>query len=230
MVWNKRNTERRHRRSSNNLFSNQRWGTVSTGDCESSSGSNRRQSRNRNYSTGYQHYLLIGLLAVSPVYANEDPKVQNTSNPVAAATGNVTNQAVQVLQGPFPVATFGAGISCPGPSLNISQFTTGNSNLSRDPGSYQSYTGNIGVTVGVSIPLDAEIQDLCKQRVRTAIDRQQIEADKARLDFELVRLLKCGEAKQMGVHFHPNSPYASICADIIVINHTPQPVTPPNID
>ena len=26
----------------------------------------------------------------------------------------------------------------------------------------------------------------------------------------------------MGVHFHPNSPYAGICADIVVINN---PVT-----
>ena len=38
---------------------------------------------------------LIGLLSINPAFANEDPKVQNTSNPVAAATGNVTNQAVQ---------------------------------------------------------------------------------------------------------------------------------------
>ena len=40
------------------------------------------------------HYLALYLLAITPAYA-EDPKVQNTSNPVAAATGNVTNQAVQ---------------------------------------------------------------------------------------------------------------------------------------
>ena len=51
-----------------------------------------------------------------------------------------------------------------------------------------------------------------------AIERQQAEADKARLDFELVRLIKCGEALRNGVMFHPNSPYAGICADVVVIN------------
>ena len=57
-----------------------------------------------------------------------------------------------------------------------------------------------------------------------AIERQQAEADKARLDFELVRLMRCGEAMKAGVHFHPSSPYAQICADVVVIQPTPPPV------
>jgi hypothetical protein len=36
------------------------------------------------------------------------------------------------------------------------------------------------------------------------------------LDFELVRLLKCGEAIKNGISFHPDSPYAKICADVVV--------------
>jgi len=47
-------------------------------------------------------------------------------------------------------------------------------------------------------------------------EQQQAETDKARLDFELVRLLKCGEALKSGISFHPDSPYAKICADIVV--------------
>ena len=58
--------------------------------------------------------------------------------------------------------------------------------------------------------------DLCRRRAAVEIARQQAEADKARLDFELVRLLKCGEAYKNGIMFHPNSPYYKICADVVV--------------
>ena len=57
---------------------------------------------------------------------------------------------------------------------------------------------------------------LFRSRARVEISRQQAEADKARLDFELVRLLKCGEAIKSGITFHPDSPYYKICADIVV--------------
>ena len=81
--------------------------------------------------------------------------------------------------------------------------------------------------MGVSVPLDGEAVDLCKERARTEIARQQAEADKARLDFELVRLLKCGEAMKAGVRFHPDSPYSAICADVIVIQPPPPPEPEP---
>jgi len=58
--------------------------------------------------------------------------------------------------------------------------------------------------------------ELCKARAKVEIERQKAEADKARLDFELVRLLKCGEAYKNGVSFHPDSPYHKICADVVV--------------
>jgi anthranilate/para-aminobenzoate synthase component II len=48
--------------------------------------------------------------------------------------------------------------------------------------------------------------------------RAELEADKARLDILLVRAIKCGELKKSGVQFHPQSPYASVCADIVVVN------------
>ena len=148
----------------------------------------------------------------------EAPQNTNIAGPSASATGNVTNQAVQILQGPFAVNQFGAGVACSGPSLSANLFTTGNLNGSTDPYTYQSHTGNAGVSLGFNIPLDGSITEQCKARAQVAIERQQAEADKARLDFELVRLIKCGEAMRMGVYFHPDSPYAGICADVVVIN------------
>ena len=70
--------------------------------------------------------------------------------------------------------------------------------------------------MGFNFPLDGGLTELCKERVRTEIRRQNAEADKARLDFELVRLIKCGEAIKLGVTFHPQSPYSGICSDVVV--------------
>jgi hypothetical protein len=89
-------------------------------------------------------------------------------------------------------------------------------NGSKDPATYQSYTGNGGISMGFNFPLDGSLQEICKERAKVEIKRQNAEADKARLDFELVRLLKCGEAIKSGITFHPDSPYAKICSDVVV--------------
>ena len=167
--------------------------------------------------------LLLSLLIATPAYA-EAPQNTNIAGPTASATGNVTNQAVQVLQGPYPITTFGAGVSCPGPALTVAPFVTGNLNNNTDPFSYQSNSGSGGFTIGFSTPLNGTITETCLEAARTQIARNQAEADKARLDFELVRALRCGEMKRNGIHFHPNSPYAAICSDIVVINNTPEPI------
>ena len=167
--------------------------------------------------------LLLSLLIATPAYA-EAPQNTNIAGPTASATGNVTNQAVQVLQGPYPITTFGQGVSCPGPALTVAPFVTGNMNNNTDPYSYQSNSGSAGFTVGFSTPLNGAITETCLEAARTSIARNQAEADKARLDFELVRALRCGEMKRAGIHFHPSSPYAAICSDIIVINNTPEPI------
>lgn len=171
--------------------------------------------------------LLLSLLIATPAYA-EAPQNTNIAGPTASATGNVTNQAVQVLQGPYPITTFGAGVSCPGPALTVAPFVTGNLNNNTDPFSYQSNSGSGGFTIGFSTPLNGTITETCLEAARTQIARNQAEADKARLDFELVRALRCGEMKRNGIHFHPNSPYAAICSDIVVINNTPEPIRDEN--
>ncbi len=165
------------------------------------------------------HKFIIGLHAIVfalPATAQQAPSNTNIAGPSASATGNVTNQAVQVLQGPFAMNTYGSGVSCQGPTLNLQTFGYNSLSNNSDPTSYQQNSFNGGISAGFSIPLDGSFQELCKARVRTEITRQQAEADKARLDFELVRLLKCGEAIKSGISFHPQSPYAKICADVVV--------------
>jgi hypothetical protein len=158
------------------------------------------------------------------VLAQQAPSNTNIAGPSASATGNVTNQAVQVLQGPYAVNTYGAGVSCQGPTMSVSPFVLGNLNGNKDPTTYQTYSGNGGVSMGFNFPLDGSLTELCKERARVETKRQQAETDKARLDFELVRLLKCGEAIKSGIYFHPDSPYAKICSDVVVrypqINNT----------
>jgi len=174
--------------------------------------------RSQNYRRfGNKFYIsLYTIIALaSPAFADA-PSNTNIAGPSASATGNVTNQAVQVLQGPFAVNTYGSGVSCQGPTVNLQTFGYNSLAGSTDPTTYQTNSFNGGLSAGFSVPLDGSFQELCKARVRTEITRQQAEADKARLDFELVRLLKCGEAIKNGISFHPESPYAKICADVVV--------------
>ena len=98
----------------------------------------------------------------------------------------------------------------------MSPFALKSGNQSDDPETFASRNDNYGISAGFNIPLDGGLMELCKARAKVEIERQKAEADKARLDFELVRLLKCGEAYKAGVMFHPDSPYYKICADVVV--------------
>ena len=112
--------------------------------------------------------------------------------------------------------TYGGGVSCQGATFSVSPFLLSSQNNSDDPETFTSRNGNWGISAGINIPLDGRLMELCKKRAETEIERQKAEADKARLDFELVRLLKCGEAYKNGIMFHPDSPYYKICADVVV--------------
>ena len=211
MVWNQRNPEWGHRRFSYNLFGNQRRGTVSTRDCNPSSRSDRRQSRNRNHPAVLYYYFLVGLLSISPAFANsEDPKVQNTSNPVAAATGNVTNQAVQFQNNGAPSRQyFGSSVSCNGPTMQLSPFYMGNDTIPYENTGYVR-SNNYGMQINFSVPLDGSMIALCK-----SIARKQ--EQKLRLDYELVRALKCTEIMKTGFMFRPGSRVEVLCHDIVPI-------------
>ena len=58
--------------------------------------------------------------------------VSATANPIANSSGSVTNQAIQVLQGPYITNTYGGGISCQGPTANFTPYIT-HANNNKDP-------------------------------------------------------------------------------------------------
>ena len=200
-------------------------------------------------------YLLILLIGANNFLYNSKAEtvggVSATANPVANSSGSVTNQAIQVLQGPYITNTYGGGVSCQGPTLNFTPFLTGlhsfktpyeayyndpvydtstndDGNLA-NPGDILYYmptrTGqkqnsniSLGLSATLSVPLDRRLQRGCIKAATTQTNlNQQLLANK-RLDFEMARLKHCGEQTKLGVTFHPKSPYASICADIVVQN------------
>ena len=207
MVWNQRNTQWFNRGFFNYLLSNHSRRTISTGDCRQSSRRHRNNRRSRNYSTSLYYYILVSLLAVSPAYSEEDPKVSNTSSPVAAATGNVTNQAVQFQNNGAPSRQyFVNGNSCNGTTMTFQPFYMGG-DVHTD--SYQR-TSNFGLQIGFSVPLDGGMVETCKQIARR-------HEQKMRLDYELVRALKCTEIMKAGFTFRPGSRVEVLCHDIIPI-------------
>ena len=85
-------------------------------------------------------------------------------------------------------------------------------------GQKQNSNISLGLSATLSVPLDRRLQRGCIKAATTQTNlNQQILANK-RLDFEMARLKHCGEQTKLGVTFHPKSPYASICADIVVQN------------
>ena len=81
---------------------------------------------------GYYKYLLpITLLFANPSYAETVGGVSATASPVANSSGSVTNQAIQVLQGPYITNTYGGGIQCQGPTRNFTPYVTGSASASK---------------------------------------------------------------------------------------------------
>lgn len=74
---------------------------------------------------------------------------------------------------------------------------------------------DFGISLQVSVPLDREAVDECKNRARAATARAIAETDKAQLDYQMVRALKCAELIRGGAFLNPASPYAALCADVI---------------
>ena len=82
----------------------------------------RGYKRNRHYK-----YIpaVIALLFATPVNAETVGGVSATASPIANSSGSVTNQAIQVLQGPYITNTYGGGIQCQGPTRNFTPYVTG---------------------------------------------------------------------------------------------------------
>ena len=196
------------------LQPNNSWLRLYTRNSNKSSQSDNREDRNRsNYRTGVYYCLLVRLLAIAPAKAS-DPEVNNTSNPVAAATGNVTNQAVQFQNNGAPSRQhYGGGVSCNGATMTFSPFYMGNHTVPYDDEmSQRSYTiaENWGGQVNFMFPLDRRGLEQC----RRIAARQE---EKLRLDYELVRVLKCAELQRKGFMITEKSRVYSMCNDVVPI-------------
>jgi len=127
MDWSNRQTNIHtdNTRSSVPVYRNLFWtrASKSYGDTER----NRRNKRNRYY----KYLLPITLLFANPAYAETVGGVSATASPVANSSGSVTNQAIQVLQGPYITNTYGGGIQCQGPTRNFTPYVTGSASASK---------------------------------------------------------------------------------------------------
>ena len=172
----------------------------------------RNTGNRKNYRDYCYYYLALCLLSIAPVYA--EPEVQNTSNPVAAATGNVTNQAVQFQNNGAPSRQIlGPNISCNGATMTFSPFYMGNQTTPFDEHmDQQSYTvaENWGFQVNFMVPLDGSIVETCK-----ALGRRQLA--KMALDYELVRAKECAALQQKGFMLVPGSRIYHMCSDVVPI-------------
>ena len=87
--------------------------------------SNGGYQRNRHHKYLYPVVLCLTQLATAPaILAADVGGVSATANPIANSSGSVTNQAIQVLQGPYITNQYGGGIACQGPTANITPFLT----------------------------------------------------------------------------------------------------------
>ena len=90
-------------------------------------------TENHHYPKRHRHnkYLYavastcLSAITCSPVMAADVGGVSATANPIANSSGSVTNQAIQVLQGPYITNTYGGGIQCQGATMNITPYVTG---------------------------------------------------------------------------------------------------------
>jgi len=213
------------------------------------------KKHHRNKRHRYDKYIptiAVALLTCSPTYAADVGGVSATANPIANSSGSVTNQAIQVLQGPYITNTYGGGIQCQGATMNITPYVTGAGAFKRpferyyddpvydvhdadddgqidNPGNVLYYmptrtnqTENYNLSLGVSAtwsrPLDKKLQELCKTAAASNIAAMNQATANKRLDFEIARLKNCGELMKAGIMFHPKSPYAKVCADVVLVN------------
>ncbi len=88
--------------------------------------SDRGHQRNRHYKYLPTIALCLTSIATAPATLAETVGgVSATAAPVANSSGSVTNQAIQVLQGPYITNTYGGGVQCQGPTRNFTPYVTG---------------------------------------------------------------------------------------------------------
>ena len=120
------------------LYTNNTRGSVSvhrnvSGSWSKQSNNNSKNHRNSIGHIHYKYFLAIILSGLFPTQSIAETVggVSATAAPVANSSGSVTNQAIQVLQGPYITNTYGGGIQCQGPTLNITPYVTGSASATR---------------------------------------------------------------------------------------------------
>ena len=220
LVRNQRHSFRRYNSFRHYLVSHHGWGGLSTGDSNKTSRFNnwfssiRDNRHQQNHKYKRYHYFLIGLLTIgcTPAYADQD--TYNTAAPESTATGNVTNQAVQFQNNGAPSRQQmggynGRAIACNGSTMTFSPFWMASENKPYDPESY-SRGWNYGAQLNFMVPLDGSTVERCKSLAK----RQE---EKMRVDYELVRALKCAELQSKGFTLRPGSRVEHMCSDIVPI-------------
>ena len=218
LVWNRCNSLWRYTGFQYHLLTNNSWRRFPARcynkirRCEWFSSIGRYRYNQKHHNKRY-NYLLISLLAIgacapAPVHADDD--TYNTAAPESTATGNVTNQAVQFQNNGAPSRqNYQRGVSCNGPTMTFSPFWITTENKPYDPESY-SQGWNYGAQLNFMVPLDYQTVEQCKSIARRV-------EQKMRVDYELVRALKCAELMQKGFTLRPGSRVEHMCNDVVPI-------------
>jgi len=87
--------------------------------------SHHNYTKRHKYNKHLLKLISVCLLGTaSPTFASDIGGVSATANPVANSSGSVTNQAIQVLQGPYITNQYGDGISCQTATANFTPYIT----------------------------------------------------------------------------------------------------------
>lgn len=97
---------------------------------QSNDNSKNHRNHKRHRHNLYFLAIIFGLSSNSAL-AETVGGVSATAAPVANSSGSVTNQAIQVLQGPYITNTYGGGIQCQGPTLNFTPYVTGSASATK---------------------------------------------------------------------------------------------------
>ena len=132
-------------RSKTNIYTNNAWSRLPIQRKLSRAWplKSHNNTENDNYKFSHRHnfnlytitkklcLLFVTTVVSVPVYAETVGGVSATANPIANSSGSVTNQAIQVLQGPYITNTYGGGIQCQGPTMNVTPYFTATGNFKR---------------------------------------------------------------------------------------------------
>ena len=91
-------------------------------ESNNNSKSNNNTKRHRYNKHLYAIATIGSLLSPNVALAQGVGGVSATANPIANSSGSVTNQAIQVLQGPYITNTYGGGVQCQGATFNLTPY------------------------------------------------------------------------------------------------------------